>query len=207
MDLCIRRKLKALPIWNSGNFSLRSVIATFITISEQPGIGTREIEAALGRLSDSELGEYSQPGYIPSTSEAIAFCSNKSAQSSQYLWKHQDNCLVLVSKSKFAENRNLPGVIFEFIIRTGKSSWTVYKVPDPCEILDFPMYFERNELITHSHRPVKLPILARREQLSFRLGKIPKAIAMALTPLPVSDSSLHQRKESRDMTVSGVLPQ
>ena len=87
---------------------------------------------------------------------------------------------------------DMPGVIFEFLIRTGRSSWKVYRVPDPGEILDHAMYFERNELITHSQRPAKLPIRTRREQFRFRLAKIPKAIAMALSPLPVREASLDQ---------------
>ena len=206
MDLCLCWRLKALPIWNPEGFSLRSVIANFITISEQSATGVRALEAVLGRLSDGELDEYSHPGAIPSTSEAIKFCANKGAQSSQYQWKQQDNCLVLLSRSKFAESRDMPGIIFEFVIRTSKSSWTVYRVPDPGEILDFAMYFERNELISHSQRPAILAIRARRQRLHFSLARIAKAIAVALSPVPVHQNPSRRRRGSENVTIPEALP-
>ena len=206
MDLCLRWKLKALPIWNPEGFSLRSAIATFITISEQSATGAKALEAALGRLSNDELDEYSHPGTIPSTSEAIKFCANKGTQSSQYHWKQQDNCLVLLSKSKFAESRDMPGIIFEFVIRTSRSSWTVYRVPDPGEILDCAMYFERNELISHSQCPSISPISAGRQRLRFSLARIAKSIVVALSPLPVHQNPPRQRKGSENVTIPGALP-
>lgn len=206
MDLRLRWKLKALPIWNPEEFPLRSAITALITISEQSATAAGALEAALDKLSDAELNEYSHPGEIPSTSEAIAFCANKSAQSSQYQWRQQDNCLVLLSRSKLAESRNMPGVAFEFIIRTGISSWAVYRVPDPGEILDCAMYFERNELISHSQRPSKLPVLVERERLRFRLAGIRKAIGAALLPLPARKDSSDQREKSDEVAVSGGLP-
>jgi len=206
MDLRLRWKLKALPIWNPGDFPLRSAIAAFLTISEQSTTGAGALKAALDKLSDDELDEYSHPGEIPSTSEAIAFCANKGAQSSQYQWRQQDSCLVLLSRSKFAESLNMPGVIFEFVIRKGRSSWTVFRVPDPGQILDCAMYFERNELIAHSPRPSRLPIYAMKERLRFRVAKIPKAIAMALLPLPVREGLSEKQNEPENVAVSGALP-
>ncbi|UCE46684.1 MAG: hypothetical protein JSW47_13815, partial [Phycisphaerales bacterium] len=204
MDLCLHWKLKALPIWNPAVFSLRSAIATFITISERSVTDARALEAALGKLSDGELEEHSHPETVKSTSQAIAFLASKGAQSSQYNWKQHDNCLVLLSRSKFAES--LPGVAFEFVIRTGRSSWTVYRIPDPGEILDFAMYLERNELIMYSQHPSKSPIRIRRQRLRYRLAKLAKAISLALLPLPVHKDPLCQRRGAEGATISGALP-
>ena len=205
MELRLRWKLKALPILNPAVFPLRFAIATFITFSEPSAAGAEALEAALGKLSNEELDEFSHPGKIPSTSEAVAFCANKGAQSSEYDWKQQDNCLVLLSKSKFAESRDMPGVIFEFIIRTSRNSWTVYRVPDPGEILDRAVYFERNELITHSQRPLKSPIRTGREKLRFRLAKMPGAVALALSPLPGHRKPERQHRKPEGAIISEAL--
>jgi hypothetical protein len=207
MDLRLRSKLKALPIRNPAAFSLRSAIATFVTISEQSATTAKTLEAALDKLSNAKLDEYSQPETIHSTSEAIAFLARRSAQSSEYLWKQRGNCLVLLSRGRFAESLGVPGVAFEFVIRTGRSTWTVYRIPDPGEMLDCAMYLERNELITHSRRPAKRP--ARRKQVRPRnkLAKLGRAIELALTPLPAPHrESSHQRRGSETVSISGALP-
>lgn len=204
MDLLLRSKLKALPPWNPAAFPVRSAIARFITISEQSVTGARAVEAALGRLSDAELDEYSQPEAIPSTSEAVAFLAKKGAQSSQYHWIQQEDCLLLLSRSKRAESLGVPGVAFEFVIRTGRSIWTVRRIPDPGEILDCPVYFERNELITHSRRPSKLRADVMRPQPQYGLARLGRAIAVALSPLRLRKDSLRQQKGSERVAVSGA---
>jgi hypothetical protein len=206
MYLSLRWKLKALPIWKPDEFDLKSAISRFITISETSSTKTEVLEAALGKLSDYELDQYSYPMNIPSITRAVTFCVEKGTQSSRYHWKKQDDCLVLLSQSKFAEKSDLPGVIYEFIIRTSRSSWTVYRVPEPRELLDCAVYFERNELIRHSQPPSKLTISSERRRLRYRLALTLRAIALALSPMPVRKDSLNRCKESEDMAISGALP-
>ena len=206
MDLRLRSKLKALPIWNAADFSLRSTIADFIMTSERTETSARVLETALDKLSDAELNGYSHPRTIHTTSQAITFLAEKGAQSSEYHWRKQGSYLLLVSRSKFAEDKNVPGVAFEFVIRTGRSAWTVYRIPDPGEILGCAVYLERNELIAHSRRPSKSPIRAMRSKPQRRLAGFARAVATALWPLPVRQASLRQRKESDGVAVSGALP-
>jgi len=189
MDLRLRSKLRALPIWNRADFPLRPAIARFLTISEQSPTGVKVLETALDKLSDADLDEYSQPTTIASTSEAAAFLAEKVGRSSLYSWVQQQDCLLLLSRSKRAEDLGVPGVAFEFVIRTGRSAWTAYRIPDPAEILDCAMYFERNELMTHSRRPLKVPVGATRPQPHSRLVRLGQAIALALSPLPVRQDS------------------
>ncbi len=206
MDLRLRSKLKALPIWSAADLSPRSTIAGFMASSESSETDIRAFEAALNRLSDAELDKYSHPETIASTSQAIAFLADKGGQSSRYHWKRRGGCLLLISRSRFAEHRGVPGVAFEFVIRTGKSEWTAYRIPDPGEILGCAVYLERNELIAHSRRPSKSPIRALRSKPQRRLAGFGRAVATALRPLPVRQASLRQRKESDGVAVSGALP-
>ncbi len=206
MDLRLRTKLKALPIWDPADFSVRSAIADFMTISEQSTTGAGTIEAALDEVSDAQLDEYGHPQTIASTSRARAFLAEKGAQSSQYHWKRRGDCLVLLAGSRFAESLDVPGVAFEFVVRTGRSAWTVYRIPDPGEILSYAVYLVRNELIIRSRRPSKSPIRAVREKPQNALAKLGRAIAMALSPLPIREGSLRRCKESGRVAVSGVLP-
>ena len=206
MDLRLRSKLRALPIWNAADLSPTSMIAGFMVSSEPSETDIRALEAALNRLSDAELDKYSHAQTIASTSQAIAFLADKGGQSSQYHWKRRGSCLLLISRSRFAEHRGVPGVAFEFVIRTGKSEWTAYRIPDPGEILGCAVYLERNELIAHSRRPLKSPIRAVRGQPQHRLARLGRAIAMALWPLPVRRDALRRGKESDGVAVSGALP-
>jgi hypothetical protein len=206
MDLRLRSKLKALPIWNAADLSPRSTITGFMMSSESSKTDIRALEAALNRLSDAELDKYSHPETIASTSQAIAFLADKGGQSSQYHWKRQGSCLLLISRSRFAEHRAVPGVALEFVIRTGRSEWTVYRIPDPGEILGCAVYLERNELIAHSRRPLKSPIRAMRTKPHRRLAGLGRAVATALRPLPIRQASLRRRKDSDGVAVSGALP-
>ncbi len=206
MDPRLRPKLKALPIWNAADFSLRSAIADLMMSSERSGTGLRAFGAALDKLSDARLERHSHPQTIPSTSQAVAFLAEKRAQSSEYHWKRQGSCLLLISRSRFAEHRAVPGVALEFMIRTGRSEWMVYRIPDPGEILGCAVYLERNELIAHSRRPLKSPIRTMRTKPHRRLAGLGRAVATALQPLPVRQASLRRRKESDGVAVSGALP-
>jgi hypothetical protein len=203
MDLGLRSKLKALPIWSVTDSSPRSTIARFMMSSETD---IRAIEVALNRLSDDELDMYSHPQTIASTSQAVAFLTDKGGQSSQYHWKRRGSCLLLISRGKTAQARNMPGVAFEFVIRTGISAWTVYRIPDPAEILGCAVYLERNELIARSQRPSKVPIRAMRSKPHGRLARLCRAVAMALRPLPVRQASIRQPKKSDGVAVSGAMP-
>ncbi|MHC4564773.1 MAG: hypothetical protein ACYTE3_03350 [Planctomycetota bacterium] len=206
MDLGLRSKLKALPIWNAADFSLRSMIADLTMSSERSETDLRAFEAALDELSDARLERHSHPQTIPSKSQTVAFLAEKVAQSSQYHWKKQGSCLLLISRSKTAEARNVPGVAFEFVIRTGRSAWTVYRIPDPGEILGCAVYLERNELIAQSQRPSKSPIRAMQSKPHRRLAGLGRAVATALRPLPVRQASIRQRKKSDGVAVSGAVP-
>lgn len=205
MDLRLRSKLRALPILDEPDASPRSRIAGLITFCEPTGTDVRSLESALDKLSDAELDKYSKPQTIASTSQAIAFLADKCSQSPQYLWKRQGSCLLLVSRSRFAQNRAVPGVAFEFVIRTGRSEWTAYRVPDPGRVLGCAVYLERNELIAHSRRPLKSPIRPMPTKPARRLARLCRAVATALRPLPVRRLSLNRGEESEDVAVSGAL--
>jgi hypothetical protein len=199
MSLYLRSMLKALPIWDSAAFPLRSAIAHFVTISEQSTTATKVVEAALDRLSDDQLDRYTYPQIIPCTSEATIFLAEKEGQSSEYRWRQQGDCLLLLSRGRFAKDIDVPGVAFELVIRTGRSAWRVYRVPEPCEVLDCAVYFERNELVAHSRQPCKLPIRTMRQKWPVRLGRAVGQLLAALSPLP-------RHKESEGVVVSGALP-
>ncbi len=199
MSLHLRSMLKALPIWDPSAFPLRSAIAHFMAISEQSTTVTRVLEAAMGGLSDDQLDRYTYPEMIRCTSEATTFLANKEAQSCEYRWRQQGDCLLLLARSSFAKDHDVPGVAFEFVIRTGKSAWRVYRVPEPCEVFDCAIYLERNELAARSHRPCKLPIGTTRQRWPGRLGRAAGQLLAALSPLP-------RHKESEGVAVSGALP-
>ncbi len=185
MDLRIRSKLKALPIWSAADFSPKSVIVDFMTISERSGLIARSLRAALNKLSDAELDEYSEPRTMSSTSQATAFLADKGTQSSEYQWTQHDSCLVLLARSRFAKRLDVPGVVFEFVIRTGRSTWTAYRMPEPREIFGCPVYLDRNELVAHSRRPSRLPMPAVRRRPRRKLIGLGRAVAVALWPSPV----------------------
>jgi hypothetical protein len=172
----LRSTSKALPILSPTDFSLRSPVSALFTISEPSREGTRAVRAALDTLSDAELEKHTEPRQITSAWAADAYMAGRKAQSSEYIWRRQDGCLVLLARSKVAKSRGVPGVVFEFMIRTSVSKWTVYQVPELGSIVDFAGYFERNELVGYSPRPTKSPICPKLESHLDRLHKLGRAV-------------------------------
>ena len=137
---------------------MKPIISALFTISEPLPLRIMTIERALDKLSETELEKHLEPEKITSLPEADAYMAEREAQSSEYLWDRQGPCLSLLARSRFAKRSGMPGVVFEFIMRTGVSTWTVYRIPNPDDVFDHPVYLERNELMAHSRRPLKLPI-------------------------------------------------
>lgn len=176
MAMYARSRLRALPIHNPRDFSLRSTIAILVNISELSPLDIRTTKAALDKLSDVELEKYTEPEELTSASEAGAHVANRRAQSSEHLWKRQDSYLFLLSRSRFAKRRRVPGVVFELMIRTGVSTWTVYQIPDSVSVFKRAVYLERNELMAYSHRPPKLPICPKQKFSHDRLYRLGRAV-------------------------------
>lgn len=181
-----RSRLKALPILNTGALSLRCTISDLICISEpapEAVAGMLTVKAALDKLSDFELERHTKPQRFTALCEAGAYMTIREAQSSEYLWRQQGHCLFLLDRSASAESTDVPGVALEFVTRTGVSVWTFHRVPDPCDILERPAYFERNELLAHSQRALKSPKDVDRQfprDRKHRLGRVVSRIAATL---------------------------
>lgn len=183
MRRCARPKLKALPILNPAEFSLRSAISVLLTISESAPFIEATTRAVLDELSDAELEKHTRPKEITSISEAHTYLANIRTQSSEYTWIRNGQYIFLLAGSKRARYLGVPGVVFEFMIRTGKSQWIAYQIPDPDSVFVRPAYFYRNELTASSQRPVKSPILLNPKYVRsglFRLGRTLRRVAMSL---------------------------
>ncbi len=76
----------------------------------------------------------------------------------------------------YAKSMDVPGVAFEFVTRTGVSAWTFHQVPDPGDVLGYPAYFERNELMAYSQRPSKSPICPKRKSSHDKLYGLGRAV-------------------------------
>lgn len=175
----IRSRLRSLPISDSEVFSLRFIISRLICISEpSPQVQSRiaTIDAALDKLSDAELDRHTMPVSLDSVSEAVAYMRHRGAESSEYLWEQKDYCLFLVAKGELAKSREVPGVAFEFLTRTGPSTWVLRRVPDPLDLLGHAMEFERNELTCDSQRPVQSQICLQRNSDHGRMSSFGRAI-------------------------------
>ncbi|MBL7186896.1 MAG: hypothetical protein ISS70_11285 [Phycisphaerae bacterium] len=168
----VRPRLKALPILDPATFSSRSAISVLLTISEPSPLGETTIEAALDRLSDAELEKHTKPQEITSASEARAYMADTETQSPEYTWRRNGQYIFLLAASKHAKGLGVPGVVFEFMIRTGASEWTVYQIPDTDNVFEHPAHFYRNELMAYSHRPVKSPIHLKRKRVHGRLYRL-----------------------------------
>lgn len=185
MSWHLRSTSKALPILSPKDFSLRYTVLALFTISEPSRDGARAVRAALDTLSDAELERHTEPKQITSGWAADAYMAGRKAQSSEYVWRRQDGCLFLLARSNVAKSRGAPGVVFEFMIRTGVSKWTVYQVPELGSILDFAGYFERNELVAYSPRPTKSAIRLKRESPRDRLHRLGRTVSrVAATMFP-----------------------
>lgn len=205
MKFHLRSKLKCLPIWNPGVCSLRSTIAHLIAISEQSPMAYREIKAALDKLSDAELGNCTCFEIIDSTSEAIAFLRRKQAQSPSYRWIQAGDYLFLLCNSERAKRLGVPGVAFELVIRTGPSEWVVYRVPDPNEVFGCPTYFERNELVIHSQRPVKLRISRRAARCGYLWRTKPGRFVLRAEFSVLRAVGRRTPNAAPDAAISGIL--
>ena len=183
MRRCVRPRLKALPILDPMTFSSRSAISVLLTISEPSPHGETTIKATLDRLSDAKLEKHTKPKEITSASEARAYMANTKTQSPEYTWSRNGQYIFLLAGSRHAKHLGVPGVVFEFMIRTGASQWTVYQIPDPGNVFEHPAHFYRNELMAYSHRPVKSPIHLKRKHVHGRvhgLGRILGRVAASL---------------------------
>ena len=179
----VRPTLKALPILDPTTFSPRSAILVLLTISEPSPLGETTMKAALDRLSDAELEKHTKPKEITSESEARAYMANIKTQSPEYTWRRNDQYIFLLGGSKHAKHLGVPGVVFEFMIRTGASQWTVYQIPDPDNVFEHPAHFYRNELMAYSQPPVISPIHLKRKHVHGRLyglGRILGRVAASL---------------------------
>ena len=175
----LRSRLKALPILDPAVFSLKCTISQLICISEpslQAMSGMTTIKAALDKLSDAELDRHTRPLSLASASDAIAYMKNREAESSQYLWEQQGHCLFLLAEGEFARNRGVPGVVFEFLTRTGPSVWTVRHIPDPLDVVGHPSHFERNELMCYTQRPARSQICLKWNSAHGRSSKLSHAV-------------------------------
>ena len=186
MGLYSRSRLKALPILNSGISSVKHIISHLICISE-PAMQACEamatIEAALDKVSDAELDDYTRPENLTSVSEAMDYMAERKGESSEYRWKRQGDCLFLLATCGLAKSNGVPGVAFEFVTRTGPSMWTVHQIPDPCSLLDHPAHYERNELVGYSHRPSESPPRCHQNRSGYRLYRVGRfAERVATTP-------------------------
>ncbi len=184
MNWYLRSKSRALPILNRKTFSLRSIISVLFTVSEPPTWGTITAKAALDKLSDADLERYTEPEQFTSASAAATYMASRKAQSSECIWRKQDDGLSLLARSKFAKSLGVPGVVFEFMVRTGASTWTVYQMPEPSNIFNSRVHLARNELMTCSNRPDKLSICPKQKpshgRLYNRLGRTLSKIAATL---------------------------
>ena len=183
MHRYVRPRLKALPILDPATFSSRSAISVLLTISEPSPLGETKIEAALDRLSDAKLEKHTKPKEITSESEARAYMANTKTQSSEYTWRQNGQYIFLLAASKHAKRLGVPGVVFEFMIRTGASQWTVYQIPDPGDVLEDPAHFYRNELMAYSHGPLKSPIHLKRKHVHGKLYRVGWTLGRAAASL------------------------
>jgi hypothetical protein len=179
----VRPGMKALPILDPTTFSSRSAISVLLTISEPSPLGETTIKAAIDRLSDAELEKHTKPKEITSASEARAYMANTKTQSPEYAWRRNDQYIFLLAGSKHAKHLGVPGVVFEFMIRTGASQWTVYQIPDPGSVFERPAHFYRNELMAYSHRPAKSPIHLRHKHVHGRLYRLGRTLGRAAASL------------------------
>ena len=183
MRLYVRPRLEALPILDPTTFSSRSVIAVLLSVSEQSSLGDRTIKTALDKLSDAELEKYTKPKEINSVSEAHAYMVNIETQSAEYTWRRDGQYIFLLSASRRAKRLGVPGVVFEFMIRTGESQWTVYQMPEPDNVFEHPAHFYRNELMAYSHRPAKSPIQLKHEHVHGKLYELGRTLGRAAASL------------------------
>ena len=179
----VRPRLKSLPILDPTAFSSRSAISVLLTISEPSPLDEKTIKAALDRLSDAELEKHTKPEEITSVSEARAYMANTRTQSRECTWKRNGQYIFLLARSRHAKCLGVPGVVFEFVIRTGASQWTVYQIPDPGNVLKHPAHFYLNELMAYSHRPVKSPIHLRHKHVHGRLYRLGRTLGRAAASL------------------------
>ncbi|KPK34992.1 MAG: hypothetical protein AMJ65_17680 [Phycisphaerae bacterium SG8_4] len=175
----VRPRLKALPILDPATFSSRSVISVLLTISETSPLGETTTKTALDRLSDAELEEYTKPKEITSASEAHAYMANTETQSAEYAWRRNGQYIFLLAASRHAKDLGVPGIVFEFMIRTGASQWTVYQIPDPDNVFEHAVHFYRNELMAYSQRPVKSPIHLKPKRVRGKLYGLGRTLGRA----------------------------
>lgn len=184
MRRCARPRLKVLPILNPAELSLRSAISVLLTISESAPFIEATTRAVLDELSDAELEKHTKPKEITSISEARTYLANIKTQSSEYTWIRDGQYIFLLAGSRRARYLGVPGVVFEFMIRTGESQWIVYQIPDPDNVFVRPAHFYRNELMAYSQRPVKLPIHLEPKHVRcglYRLGRTLGRVAASLS--------------------------
>ena len=179
----VRPRLNALPILDPTTFSSRSAISVLLTISEPSPVGETTIKAALDRLSDAELEKHTKPKEITSASEVRAYMANIETQSPEYTWRRNGQYFFLLAGSRQAKHLGVPGVVLEFMIRTGASQWTVYQIPDPGNVLEHPAHFYRNELMAYSHRPAKSPIRLKHNHVHGRLYGLGRTLGRATASL------------------------
>lgn len=182
MRLYARPRLEALPILYPTTFSPRSVISALLTISEPSSLG-ETMKNALDRLSDAELEQYTEPKEITSASEAHAYMVQIDTQSAEYTWRRNGQYVFLLARSRCAKGLGVPGVVFEFVIRTGASKWTVYQIPDADNLFEHPVHLYRNELVAYSQRPVKSPMPLKHEHVHGKLYELGRTLGKAAAAL------------------------
>ena len=101
-------------------------------------------------------------------------------------------------------------MVFELVLRTCVSTWTVHQMPESSNMFDFPAHFERNELMAYSHRPDKLSICPKQkfshDRLHNGLGRVLNKIAATLFAFDRSPSSPPEAFLARRILVEKSAP-